>query len=396
MKVLVLNCGSSSIKYQLLNMTDESVMAKGLVERIGIEGSKLTHKARGEKFVFDEKIEEHLEGIQMILKALVDEKTGVLKDIEEIKAVGHRVTHGGEYFNQSSQIDDEALSKIEKLSELAPLHNPPQVKGIRAIQKALPGVANVATFDTAFHNKMPREAYMYAIPYKYYEKDAIRRYGFHGQSHQYVSKRAAKLLKKDSANFKVITCHLGNGASLAAVKDGISIDTSMGFTPLPGLVMGTRCGDIDPAIIFTLTKKENLSCQDMDGILNKESGALGLSGISSDFRDLELAAEEGRDRAQMTLDIFHYRIKSYIGQYAAAMNGVDAIVFTAGIGENSPLTRAESLKDMEYLGVNLDPVANDMRGEEKIISKPDSKVTVMVIPTNEELVIARETVKVAL
>ncbi|QRN86251.1 acetate kinase [Clostridia bacterium] len=394
MKILVLNCGSSSIKYQLLDMDNEKAIAKGLVERIGLDGSKLTHKANKEKYVIEQPIAEHVTGIQLILKALTDKDMGVITTIEEIKAVGHRTTHGGEKFSESVKVDDAVLHSLDELSELAPLHNPPQIKGIKAIQEVLPNVPNVSVFDTAFHSSMPPEAYMYAIPYKYYTDFGIRRYGFHGHSHQYVSKRAAEMLGKDIKDLKIITCHLGNGASLAAVKNGVSIDTSMGFTPLPGLVMGTRCGDIDPAIIFYLSNKENIDCQELDSILNKESGALGLSGISSDFRDLEEASSEGNQRAKMTLDIFHYRIKGYIGKYVAAMNGVDAIVFTAGIGENSVHTRSEALKDLDFLGIKIDPEKNKTRGEEKIISADDSKVKVMVIPTNEELVIARETLRI--
>lgn len=394
MKILVLNCGSSSIKYQLLDMDNEKAIAKGLVERIGLEGSKLTHKANNEKYVMKQAIPEHVTGIQMILSALTDKEMGVITTIEEIKAVGHRTTHGGEKFSESVRVDDEVLKSLDELSELAPLHNPPQIKGIKAIQEVLPNVPNVSVFDTAFHSNMPPEAYMYAIPYKYYTDYGIRRYGFHGHSHQYVSKRAAEMLGKDIKDLKIITCHLGNGASLAAVKNGVSIDTSMGFTPLPGLVMGTRCGDIDPAIIFYLSNKDHIDCKELDSILNKESGALGLSGISSDFRDLEEASNEGNERAKMTLDIFHYRIKSYIGKYIAAMNGVDAIVFTAGIGENSIHTRYESLKDLDFLGIKVDTEKNKTRGEEKIISTDDSKVKVMVIPTNEELVIARETLRI--
>ena len=394
MKVLVLNCGSSSIKYQLLDMEQENAIAKGLVERIGLDGSQLKHVARENKFAIEKDIPEHVSGIKLVLEALTDSEMGVIASIDEIKAVGHRTTHGGERFSESVEVDEEVIRSLEELSELAPLHNPPQIKGIRAIQEVLPGVPNVSVFDTAFHSKMPPEAYMYAIPYDYYKQYGIRRYGFHGHSHQYVSNRTAELLGKDLKDLKIITCHLGNGASLAAVKNGVSVDTSMGFTPLPGLVMGTRCGDIDPAIIFYLSNKENIDCTELDSVLNKKSGALGLSGISSDFRDLEIASEEGNTRAQMTLDIFHYRIKGYIGKYIAAMNGVDAIVFTAGIGENSQLTRFESLKDMDYLGIKIDEEKNKVRGKEAIISTDDSKVKVMVVPTNEELVIARETVRI--
>ncbi len=394
MNVLVLNCGSSSIKYQLLNMEDESVLAKGLVERIGLDGAVLTHKAKGEKHIYNEEIPSHVKGIRMVLNALTDEKAGVIASMEEIHAVGHRIAQGGDLYRTSVLVDNKVKCGLTSLFDLAPLHNPPQFKGIEAIENVLPGVPNVATFDTVFHQGMPPEAYMYALPYELYEKYGVRRYGFHGHSHNYVSKRAAQILGRDLKDLKLITCHLGNGSSLAAVKGGVSVDTSMGFTPLQGLVMGTRCGDIDPAIIPFVMDKEGLSSKEVDQMMNKQSGALGLSGISSDFRDIEEAAKEGNQRAQLTLDVFHYRIRGYIGAYAAAMNGVDGIIFTAGIGENSPATREACLTGLDYLGLKLDPEANNVRGEEKVFSTADSKVAAMVIPTNEEVEIARETVRI--
>lgn len=394
MKVLVLNCGSSSIKYQLLDMADEHVMAKGLVERIGIPGSVLTHKAHGEKFVMEDEIPSHVKGIKMMVSALTDPEHGVIATIDEIDAVGHRIAQGGDLFQESTLVTEEFKCGLMSLFDLAPLHNPPQYKGVEAMEKVLPTVPNVATFDTVFHQGMPPEAYMYALPYELYEKYGVRRYGFHGHSHNYVSKRAAALLNRDIEDLKIITCHLGNGSSVAAVKGGVSIDTSMGFTPLQGLVMGTRCGDIDSAIIPFLMEKDGMTSKEVDHMMNKESGALGLSGISSDFRDIEVAAAEGNERAKLTLDVFHYRIKSYIGAYAAAMNGVDAIVFTAGVGENSAETRQACLSDLDYLGLTLDLAKNRVRGEEAIFSTPESKVAAMVIPTNEEVEIARETVRV--
>ena len=394
MKVLVLNCGSSSIKYQLLDMADEHVMAKGLVERIGIPGSVLTHKAHGEKFVMEDEIPSHVKGIKMMVAALTDPDHGVIANIEEIDAVGHRIAQGGDLFQESTLVTEEFKCGLMSLFDLAPLHNPPQYKGVEAMEKVLPSVPNVATFDTVFHQGMPPEAYMYALPYELYEKYGVRRYGFHGHSHNYVSKRAAAMLGRDIKDLKIITCHLGNGSSVAAVKGGISIDTSMGFTPLQGLVMGTRCGDIDPAIIPFLMENDGMTSKEIDQMMNKESGALGLSGISSDFRDIEEAASKGNERAQLTLDVFHYRIKSYIGAYAAAMNGVDAIVFTAGVGENSIETREACLTGLDYLGLELDSARNRVRGEEAIFSTAGSRVAAMVIPTNEEVEIARETVRV--
>ncbi|MDI3471950.1 MAG: acetate kinase [Thermotogaceae bacterium] len=392
MLVLVINSGSSSIKYQLIDMNDEKVISKGMIERIGIEGSRMKHKKNAEQFVIEKNIPDHEVGLALLLEVLQDEKMGVIKDLSDIKAVGHRVVHGGERFASSVRIDEEVLKAIEENAVLAPLHNPPNIAGIKAAMKLLPNVPQVAVFDTAFHQTMPKKAYLYAIPYEYYEKYKIRRYGFHGTSHRYVSKRAAEILGKKYEELKIITCHLGNGASIAAVKNGKSVDTSMGFTPLEGLVMGTRSGDLDPAIVTYLQEVENLSAGEIYEILNRKSGVLGLSGISSDMREIEDGAIAGDPIARLTLDIYEYRIAKYIGAYAAAMNGVDAIVFTAGVGENSPILREEICENyLGYLGVKIDKETNDVKGKETVISTPDSKVSVIVIPTNEELVIARDT-----
>ncbi|MCD6267059.1 MAG: acetate kinase [Thermotoga sp. 4484_232] len=393
MKILVINSGSSSVKYQFIDMNGEKVLCKGIAERIGISGSRLIHKVRGEKHVIEKDLPDYEVALKLILDTLMDEKLGVIKDLSEIGAVGHRVVHGGEIFASSVLIDDEVIKVLEEYSYLAPLHNPPNLMGIKASMKLLPKVPNVAVFDTAFHQSMPRKAFLYAIPYEYYEKYRIRRYGFHGTSHRYVSKRAAEILGKSYKELKIITCHLGNGASIAAVKNGKSVDTSMGFTPLEGLVMGTRSGDIDPSIVVFLQEKEGLSPQDVYDILNKKSGVLGLSkGFSPDMRDIEEAAMNGDETARTALDVYEYRIAKYIGAYAAVMNGVDAIVFTAGVGENSPIIREEICENyLGYLGVKIDKEKNDVMGEERIISTPDSKVAVLVIPTNEELVIARDT-----
>ncbi|SHF17478.1 acetate kinase [Marinitoga hydrogenitolerans DSM 16785] len=393
MKVLVINSGSSSIKYQLLDMTNENVLSKGLVERIGIDGSRIVHRVNGEKHILEHDIPNHEVGLKLVLDLLTDEKYGVLKDLKEIDAVGHRIVHGGERFASSVKIIDEVLKTIEALSFLAPLHNPANIMGIKSAMKLLPGIPQVGVFDTAFHQKMPTKAYLYALPYEYYEKYKIRRYGFHGTSHRYVSKRAAEILGKPYDELKIITVHVGNGASVAAVKNGVSVDTSMGFTPLEGLVMGTRSGDIDPAIVEFLEKEEGLSAKEVVNILNKKSGVLGLTkGFSSDMRDIEDNAIEGDPVCRLAFDIYEYRIAKYIGAYTAAMNGVDAIVFTAGVGENSPIMREEIIENyLGYLGITIDKEANNIRGEEKIISTADSKVTAMVIPTNEELMIARDT-----
>ncbi|MBR5793337.1 MAG: acetate kinase [Anaerotignum sp.] len=392
MKVLVLNCGSSSLKYQLIDMETEGVLAKGLCERIGIEGSRLKHQPAGkDAVIFDDYQEDHSVSVKMVLDALTHPEYGVVKSMSEINAVGHRVVHGGEYFANSVIINQEVIAAIEKCCELAPLHNPANLIGIAACDKIMPGVPQVAVFDTAFHQTMPERAYMYALPYEYYEKYKIRRYGFHGTSHRFVSEEVAKMLGRPYEETKTVTCHLGNGGSICAVRNGKSIDTTMGFTPLEGLVMGTRAGDIDAAVITYLMEKEGLTAAEMDNILNKQSGVLGISGVSSDFRDIEEASEAGNARAGMALDVFAYKVAKRIGAYTAAMNGVDAIVFTAGLGENSASTRKEICDYLGYLGVHIDSYNNSLRGKALEISAPDSRVRVFVIPTNEELVIARDT-----
>lgn len=396
MIVLVINCGSSSLKYQLFNMNTEEVLAKGLVERIGLEGALLTHQpSGGEKVKISDNISDHQKAIELVLAALTDANHGVVSDIKEIQAVGHRVVHGGEKFASSVVITEGVLKGIEEVSELAPLHNPPNIIGIKACQNLMPGVPQVAVFDTAFHQTMPSVSYLYGIPYELYEKYGIRRYGFHGTSHKYVAQRAAALMNKPLEALKLITCHLGNGASIAAINNGKSVATSMGFTPLEGLVMGTRSGDIDPAIVSFIMEKEGLTAEEVNELLNKKSGVLGLSGISSDFRDLEDAAAQGNERAQIALDAFVYDVKKYIGAYAAFLNGVDAIVFTAGLGENSAYIRERVCSNLDYLGVKVDSEANNIRGIEKDVAASDSKVRVLVIPTNEELMIGRETIKLA-
>lgn len=392
MKVLVINCGSSSLKYQLINMESEQVMAKGLVERIGIEGSQLKHQPEGmDKVVIEKAMKDHKDAIKVVLDALVDENHGVIKDMNEISAVGHRVVHGGEKYSGSVLINDDVMKALEECTHLAPLHNPPNIIGINACKELMPQTPMVAVFDTAFHQTMPKHAYMYALPYELYEKHGIRRYGFHGTSHRYVSKVAADLVGKDIKELKIVTCHLGNGASVAAIDGGKSVDTSMGFTPLEGLAMGTRCGDIDPAIVTFLQGAENMSYEEVNNLMNKKSGVLGLSGVSSDFRDIENAAFDGNERAQLALDVFHYKVKKYIGSYIAAMGGIDVLVFTAGLGENSPETRFEVCKNMEYLGITIDEAKNKVRGKVQEISVEGAKVKVFVIPTNEELMIARDT-----
>ncbi|WP_304508272.1 acetate/propionate family kinase [Anaerotignum sp.] len=392
MKILVLNCGSSSLKYQLFDMENEAVLAKGLCERIGIEGSRLKHQpADKEDVVFEEYLEDHDVAVRKVMAALTNPEYGVVKSMTEINAVGHRVVHGGEYFASSVIIDDAVKDALEKCSELAPLHNPANLIGIAACEKIMPGVPQVGVFDTAFHQTMPERAYLYAIPYEYYEKYKIRRYGFHGTSHRFVSEEAAKMLDRPYDQTKTITCHLGNGGSICAVRNGKSIDTTMGFTPLEGLVMGTRAGDVDAAVITFLMEKEKLTPQEMDNILNKKSGVLGISGVSSDFRDIEDASEHGNTRAEAALEVFAYKVAKRIGAYAAAMNGVDCIVFTAGLGENSGSTRRLICDYLGYLGVHIDSYNNCLRGKAMEISAPDSRVRVLVIPTNEELVIARDT-----
>ena len=392
MKVLVINSGSSSIKYQLLNMENENVLAKGLVERIGIDGSRIVHRVNGGKNIIEEDIPNHDSGLKMVLDLLVSSDQGVLESLEEIDAVGHRVVHGGERFASSVRINKEVLDTIELMSFLAPLHNPANVMGIKASMELLPNADQVGVFDTSFHQTMPQTSYLYAIPYEYYEKYKVRRYGFHGTSHRYVAKRTAEVLGKKPEDLKIITCHIGNGASVAAIKNGKSIDTSMGFTPLEGLAMGTRSGDLDPAIIEFICKEEEITPKEMLNILNKKSGMLGVTKKYSDMRDIEDNAIEGEKVSRLAFDIYEYRIAKYIGAYAAAMDGVDAIVFTAGVGENSPIMREEiAEKYLGYLGVKIDKKVNDFKGEEKIISTEDSRVKLMVVPTNEELMIARDT-----
>ena len=392
MKVLVLNCGSSSLKYQLIDMETENVMAKGLCERIGIEGSRLKHQPEGkDAVIFDDYQESHAVSVKMVLDALTHPEYGVVKSMNEINAVGHRVVHGGEYFAGSVIITDEVKEALEKCCDLAPLHNPANLIGIAACEEIMPGVPQVGVFDTAFHQTMPERAYLYALPYEYYEKYKVRRCGFHGTSHRFVSEEVCKMMDRPYDQTKVITCHLGNGGSVCAVRNGKSIDTTMGFTPLEGLVMGTRAGDVDVAAVTYLMKKEGLSADEMDNILNKKSGVLGLSGVSSDFRDIEEAAEAGNDRAEVALDVFAYKVAKRIGAYAAAMNGVDAIVFTAGLGENSGATRRAICDYLGWMGVHIDSYNNSLRGKAIEISATDSRVRVYVIPTNEELVIARDT-----
>ena len=394
MKILVINAGSSSLKYQLIDMKDESVIAKGLVERIGIEGSVLTHTPAGkDKVRLESAIPDHVDGIKKVLAALVDPNHGVIKSMDEIDAVGHRVVHGGEIFNESVVITDEVLKQIEDLSDMAPLHQPANVSGIRACQKLMPNTPQVAVFDTAFHQTMPPVAYMFGVKYEEYKDYGIRKYGFHGTSHKYVSGVAAQLLKKDIKDTKIITCHLGNGSSITAVDGGKSVDTSMGFTPLDGVLMGTRTGSIDPAVVPVLMQKKGLDAAGVDKYMNKECGVLGVSGVSSDFRDLEDAAAKGNERAQLALDMFCYQVKRYIGAYAAAMGGVDAIVFTAGVGENDIHTRQQVCAGLEFLGVKLDADRNNVRGKVTEISAADSKVKVFLIPTNEELAIAQDTLR---
>lgn len=393
MKVLVINCGSSSLKYQLFDMNDKSVLAKGLVERIGLEEGTLKHTPKGmEKVVISEKIPNHKVAVKMMLDALLDENYGVLKSISEISAVGHRVVHGGEKFSGSVKITDEVMAVLKECVDLAPLHNPPNIIGIEATKELLPDVPMVGVFDTAFHQTMPEYAYIYGVPYELYKKYGVRRYGFHGTSHRFVSAEAAKMLNKPIEELKLVTLHLGNGSSISAVKNGKSIDNSMGFTPLEGILMGTRCGNIDPAIVPFIMEKEGLSLDEISNYLNKKCGVYGVSGVSSDFRDLEEAAINGNPRAQLALQIFAYQAKKFIGSYAAAMNGLDAIVFTGGIGENSYVVRNMICEDMEYFGIKIDKEKNKVRGKQADISSEDAKTKVLVIPTNEELMIALDTV----
>ena len=395
MKILVLNCGSSSLKYQLIDMSNEEVLCVGLVERIGIEGSILKQEKDGVegKLIVEQPMKNHQDAIKLVLDAAVDPQYGGVKDIKEVEAVGHRVVHGGEKFAGSVLITDEVKAALEECIELAPLHNPANIMGIEACEAILPGVPMVGVFDTAFHQTMPKSSYLYGLPHELYTKYGVRRYGFHGTSHRYVSQRAAEMLGKNIEDCKIITCHLGNGASVAAIDGGKSVDTSMGFTPLEGLIMGTRCGDIDAAILPFLMEKEGLDAKGLSNLMNKKSGVYGMTGISSDFRDIEDAAAQNNELAQIALESYAKKVKKYIGSYAAEMNGVDAVVFTAGVGENGIDMRADIMANMDFLGMKLDEEANKVRGKERVISTEDSKVKILLIPTNEELMIARDTLE---
>ena len=396
MKILVINCGSSSLKYQLIDMSNNGVLAQGLVERIGIDGI-LTQKVDGrEKYIVETDLKDHQMAIDLVLKTLVDEKQGVIKSMDEISGVGHRVVHGGETYTHSVVVNDEVVEELQEISKLAPLHNPAAVLGIKACQALMPNTPMVTVFDTAFHQTMPEKAYIYPLPYEYYTEDHIRRYGFHGTSHKYVAGQVAKWMNKDIKDLKIITCHLGNGVSITAVDGGKSVDTTMGFTPLDGIIMGSRCGSIDPAIVTFLQKEKGYTADEVNEIMNKKSGVVGVSGLTTDFRDIRAAVNERNDhRALLTMDIYGYQIKKQIGAYAAAMNGVDAIVFTAGIGEHAPEVRIRALSDMQFFGIDIDAVKNDNQnvGDGMEISTPESKVKLFVIPTNEELMIAEETLE---
>ncbi|MCI5595601.1 MAG: acetate kinase [Lachnospiraceae bacterium] len=392
MNVLVINCGSSSLKYQLIDSDTEQVLAKGLCERIGIDGA-LTHQPAGkDKIKIDAPMPTHTEAIALVLEQLTDKENGVISSLDEINAVGHRMVHGGEKFACSALVTDEMIETVETCNIFAPLHNPATLIGVNVCRELLPGKPMVGVFDTAFHQTMPEKAYLYGIPYEYYEKYGVRRYGFHGTSHKFVALRTAEILGKNIEDLKIIVCHLGNGASITAVDGGKSVDTSMGLTPLEGLIMGTRSGDVDPGVLEFIAKQENIGIKEILTILNKKSGVLGLSGVSSDFRDIDAAAEAGNERAAETLEVYAYHVAKYVGSYVAAMNGVDAIVFTAGLGENDKKIREEICSYFGYLGLTIDPVANDIRGKEAIISTQDSKVKALCVPTNEELMICRETV----
>lgn len=395
-KVLVVNCGSSSIKYQVFDMTNESVLAKGLVDRVGIPGTTLEHKPTGkDEVVIKKDLPDHTEGMKLVLEVLVNEEYGVIKDMNEIGAVGHRVVHGGETFANSVVIDDNVKKVIRDCFDIAPLHNPPNLMGIEACQALMPNVPHVAVFDTAFHQTMEPANYLYALPYDVYEKYHVRRYGFHGTSHYYVSHRAAELLGKPYEECKIITLHLGNGASMAAIKDGKVVDTTMGFTPLEGLVMGTRSGDLDPAIVFFLMEKLGMNAQEANNYFNKKSGMLGLSGVSNDLRDILEAANSGNERAKLALQVYYNRVKGYIGKFIAKLNGCDCLVFTAGVGENGYDVREAICSDLDFFGIKMDTEKNKVRGKEVDVSAEDSKVKIFVIPTNEELVIARDTYKLS-
>lgn len=395
MNVLVINCGSSSLKYQLISSDTEEVLAKGLCERIGIDGSAITHTpAGGDKVTEEVPMPDHTEAVRLVIEKLTDDKVGVIKSLDEIDAVGHRIVHGGEKFASSVVITDEVQKAIEDCNDLAPLHNPANLIGVNSCKAIMPNVPMVAVFDTAFHQTMPKKAYLYGLPYEYYEKYKVRRYGFHGTSHDFVSKRAAEILGKNRDDLKIIVCHLGNGASISAVDHGRSVDTSMGLTPLEGLIMGTRSGDIDPAIVGFIAEKENMTAEEVINVCNKKSGVLGLSGgVSSDFRDLAAAADSGNEKAKDTLEAYAYKVAKYIGSYVMAMKGVDVIAFTAGVGENNAQMRADIGAYLEWLGTSIDAEKNKLRGEEVILSKDTDKVVTMVVPTNEELAIARETVR---
>ena len=394
MKTLVINCGSSSLKYQLIDMSTEECMVQGLVERIGIEGSVLTQKVEGkDKYVINTEIKNHKDAIKLVLEALIDPVHGVIKSMDEISAVGHRVVHGGEKYSDSVLINDKVLQSIKDCIVLAPLHNPPNIIGIEACKELMPNTPMVAVFDTAFHQTMPKHSYICPLPYDLYQKYGIRKYGFHGTSHKYVSNKVAKVMGRDIKDLKIVTCHLGNGCSLAAVKNGKSVDTSMGFTPLAGVMMGTRSGSIDPSVISFLIEQHGYTIEEVDELLNKKSGVLGISGVSSDFRDVLAAGEAGNERAKLALEIFYYKVRTQIAAYAGAMGGIDVIVFTAGIGENSAITRKEILNGLEFLGFTLNEEKNELRGQIQEISTEDSRLKVYVVPTNEELMIARDTAK---
>ena len=396
MKILVINCGSSSLKYQLFDMDNESVSAKGLVDRIGIDGSNITHRKTGaQPFTLNTPIKDHKAAMKLVLDALLDSEHGVLKSLDEISAAGHRIVSGGDYFKEAVLVNEEVMDALRKCIPLAPLHNPGHIMGIEAIQHALPNLPNVTVFDTAFHQTMPDYAYMYGLPWEFYEVHRVRRYGAHGTSHNFVALRAAEILGKPLNELKMVTCHLGNGSSITAVKNGKCIDTSMGLTPLAGVLMGTRTGDMDPACVPFVQNITKYSADEMNNFMNKKSGLLGISGVSSDLRDVEEAANNGNERAKLAIEMLEYGIRKYIGAYTVAMEGLDVIVFTAGIGENSAATREGVCKKLEFMGVKIDPEKNNIRGKEAIVSTDDSKVTVMVVPTNEELMIARETKRIA-
>ena len=395
MKVLVLNCGSSSIKYQLFDMTNTSVLAKGLVDKIGMNGASLTnHRDDGDKVRLEGEIIDHQQGIEYVLGTITSSEHGSIKEVSEIKAVGHRVVHGAEKFNSSVYIDDEVINQMENCVELAPLHNPPNLKGIYAMKSLLPDVPQCGVFDTAFHQSMPDYAYMYALPYSLYKKYGVRRYGFHGASHRYVSKKSAEILGKNYEDLRIISCHLGNGASIAAIKNGKSVDTSMGLTPVEGLMMGTRVGDVDAGALSFIMNKEEIGAAQLNTIMNKQSGILGVSGVSSDMREVEAAVEKGNERAALSLKMYNYRVKKYIGSYAAAMGGVDVIIFTGGVGENAIEAREQMVSNLDFMGIKLDPEKNKVRGKDTIISADDSDCKIMIIPTDEELVIAQDTMQI--